>query len=74
MSSGPLLCNRIGAFFLPVGIEHTEKLFAATTFLNDLDQAGLQLFDRWDVLCEDTHLSGFCCDVDLDTIGERVSK
>jgi len=46
---------------------HTEELFAPTTFFDNLDQTRFQLFDRRDVIRKNTHVSGFCGDVDLDT-------
>jgi hypothetical protein len=45
----------------------TEKLLAAT-LLDDLDEAGLQLLDRRDVVRENAHLAGLGGDVDLDDI------
>lgn len=54
-------------------VQRTEELFAATTLLNDLDQTGLQLFDRRDVLCEDTHFSGLGGNVNLDTVAVEAS-
>ena len=44
----------------------TEELFAPSTFLDDFDKPWLQLLDRWNVVCEDTHLSGLGGDIDLD--------
>ena len=58
----------------PLKVKRTEKLFAATTLLNDLDQTGLQLFDRRYVLCENTHFSGLGREVDLDTGAVDISK
>ena len=45
-----------------------EELLAATSLLNDLDQSWLELLDAWDVVGEDTHLSGVGGNVDLDNI------
>ncbi len=52
----------------------TEELLAATALLNDLDQTGLQLLDRGDVVGEDTHLSGFSREVDLNDILRLVDR
>lgn len=51
----------------------TEELLGATTLLNNLNKAGLQLFDRGNVVGEDTHLTGFGGNVDLDTISRRIA-
>lgn len=45
-----------------------EELLGATGLLNDLDQSWLELLDGWDVVGENTHLSGVGGDVDLDDI------
>ena len=45
----------------------TEETLAAA-LLNDLDDTGLQLLNRRDVVGEDTHLTGLGGDVDLDGI------
>jgi hypothetical protein len=42
-------------------------LFAATALLDDLHEAGFELFDRRHVLSEDAHLARLGWDVDLDT-------
>jgi hypothetical protein len=46
----------------------TEELLSTTALLNDLDQTGLQLLDRGNVVGENTHLTGLGGDVDLDNI------
>jgi hypothetical protein len=46
----------------------TKELLASTTLLNDLNESRLQLFDRRNVICEDTHLAGLRRNVDLDNI------
>jgi hypothetical protein len=43
-----------------------EELLAAAALLDDLNQPGLQLFDRRYVVCQDTHLAGFRGEIDLD--------
>lgn len=48
-------------------VSHTEELLAAT-LLNDLDNTGLELLDNGNVVREDTHLTGFRGDVDLDDL------
>ena len=47
--------------------KRTKELFAATALLDDLDEAGFELFDRGYVLSEDAHLARLGWDVDLDT-------
>jgi hypothetical protein len=42
-------------------------LFAATALLDDLHEAGFELFDRGYVLSEDAHLARLGWDVDLNT-------
>jgi len=44
----------------------TEELLAGTALLNNLNESRLQLLNRRNVVCENTHLSGFSGDVDLD--------
>lgn len=51
----------------------TEKLFASSLLLNDLDQARFQLFDRRDMLSENTHFSRFGGKIDLDTEGSMLA-
>lgn len=46
----------------------TEELLATTCLLNNLDKTWLELLDRRNVVCEDTHLSGLGSEVDLDTV------
>lgn len=45
-----------------------KELLAAALFLDDLNQAGLQLFDRRNVIRQDTHIAGFRREVDLDAV------
>lgn len=45
-----------------------EELLAAAALLNDLDESGLQLLDGRHVVGQDTHLTGFRGEVDLDTV------
>lgn len=47
-------------------VQLTEVLFAATGFLNDLNQAGPELLDGGDVVGEHAHLSRFGGNVDLN--------
>lgn len=51
----------------------TEELLGATALLNNLNETGLQLFDRGNVVGEDTHLTGLGGNVDLDTISRRIA-
>ena len=51
----------------------TEKLFAASTLLNDFHQARFQLFDRGDVLSKNAHLPRLRGKVHLDTAGHPES-
>lgn len=51
----------------PLGLQRTEELFASPALLNDLDQAGFQLFDRRHMIGKYAHLSRFGRYVDLDT-------
>ncbi len=68
------LC-RPAQFVVPDAVVlRTEELLAAAALLNDLDQAGLQLLDGGNVVGEDTHLSGFRGDVDLDDILRLVDR
>jgi hypothetical protein len=46
----------------------TEELLGATALLKDFDKARLQLLNGWDVVGEDTHLTGLGGNVDLDTV------
>jgi hypothetical protein len=50
----------------------TEELFASATLLNNLDESRLQLLDRWDVVCKDTHFARLSGNVDLNDIGRLV--
>lgn len=50
------------------GGERTEELLGAAALLDDLDDAGLELLDRGNVVGEDTHLTGLGGDVDLDDV------
>lgn len=45
-----------------------EELLGGSGLLDDLDQSWLELLNGWDVVGEDTHLSGIGGDVDLDDI------
>lgn len=47
--------------------QRTEELLG-TTLLDDLDQTGLQLLNRGDVVREDTHIARLGGDVDLDDV------
>jgi hypothetical protein len=49
-------------------MSRTEELLGATALLDDLHQTGLQLLNGWDVVGEDTHLSGLGGDVNLDAV------
>jgi hypothetical protein len=51
----------------------TEELLGATTLLNDLNETGLQLFDRRNVVGKDTHLTRLGGNVDLDTVSRRIA-
>jgi hypothetical protein len=37
--------------------KHTEELLAPAALLNNFDYTGLQLFNGWDVLRENTHFA-----------------
>jgi hypothetical protein len=50
----------------------TEELLGAAALLNHLDDTGLQLLDRGNVLGKNTHLAGLSGEVDLDDIGGLV--
>lgn len=45
-----------------------EELLGGSGLLDDLDQTWLELLNGWDVVGEDTHLSGVGGDIDLDDI------
>jgi hypothetical protein len=47
-------------------VGRTEKLLAGTALLNDLDETGLQLLNRGNVVGKNTHLSRLSGNVDLD--------
>lgn len=47
-----------------------EELLAATALLNDLDESWLQLLDRGHVVRQNTHITGFRSEVDLDTAAD----
>jgi hypothetical protein len=47
-------------------------LFAAAALLNNLDESRLQLLDGRNMVCKNTHFTGFSGDVDLDDIGRLV--
>lgn len=51
----------------------TEELLAAARLLDDLNETRLQLLDGWNVVGENTHLSGLGWDVDLHTVLSSVS-
>lgn len=44
-----------------------EELLVAALLLDDLNQTGLQLLDRGNVVGQNTHLTCLCGEVDLDT-------
>lgn len=48
--------------------QRTEELLAAAALLDNLNQTGLELLNRGDVVGENTHLSGLGGKVDLDDI------
>jgi hypothetical protein len=50
------------------GGTRTEELLAATTLLEDLDQAGLQLLDGRNVVRKNTHFSRLRRNIDLNDI------
>lgn len=54
-------------------IGHTEVLLGGTTLLNNLDKTGLELLNGWNVVGEDTHLTGGGGDVDLGPVVEGSS-
>ncbi len=45
-----------------------EELLGGSGLLNDLDESWLELLDGWNVVGEDTHLSGVGGDVDLNDV------
>jgi hypothetical protein len=47
-------------------------LLAAAGFFNDLDEAGLELFDGGDVVCEDAHVAGLSWEVHLDAVFDTL--
>lgn len=47
---------------------HTEEGLGAAALLDDLDDAGLELLNGGNVVCEDTHLTRLGGDVDLDDV------
>lgn len=49
-------------------IGHTEELLASAALLQNLNETGLELLDGGDVVGENTHLTSFGGDVDLDTV------
>lgn len=53
--------------------ERTEELLG-TTLLNNLDQTGLQLLNRGNVVGKDTHLTALGGDVDLDDFLRLVDR
>lgn len=50
-----------------------EELLAATLLLNDLNQTGLQLLNRGNVVGQNTHLTSLCGEVNLDTVRQSKS-
>jgi len=46
----------------------TEELLAASAFPDDIDYAGSELLNRWDMVGKNTHIAGFGGDVDLNTV------
>lgn len=44
-----------------------EELLVAALLLDDLNQTGLQLLNRGNVVGQNTHLTGLCGEVDLNT-------
>jgi hypothetical protein len=53
-------------------VARTEELFAAAALLNNLDESRLQLLDGRNMVCKNTHFTGFSGNVDLDDIGRLV--
>ncbi len=49
-------------------LERTEELLGGAALLDNLNEAGLQLLNRGDVVGENTHLTGLGRNVDLDDI------
>lgn len=54
-----------------MNIGHTEELLAGAALLHNLNETGLELLNRGNVVGEDTHLTGFGGDVDLDTVSSE---
>lgn len=50
------------------GLRRTEELLGGTGLLNDLNEAGLELLDRRNVVGQDTHLTGLGGQVHLHTV------
>jgi len=53
---------------LPLGGSLTEELLAAGALLDDIDYAGPELLNRWDMVGKNAHIAGFGGDVDLDAV------
>jgi hypothetical protein len=48
-------------------VDRTEELLAATALFNNLDETWLQLFNRWHVVCQYTHIASLCGKIYLNT-------
>ena len=57
-----------------VMVGRTEELLGTTSLLNNLNEAGLKLLDRRNVVGENTHLTGLGGDVDLNDILRLVDR
>lgn len=57
-----------------VMVGRTEELLGTTSLLNNLNEAGLELLDRRNVVGENTHLTGLGGDVDLNDILRLVDR
>jgi hypothetical protein len=57
-----------------VRVGRTEVLLGGAALLEDFDETGLELFDRGNVVGEDTHLTGGGGNVDLGTVIAEVRQ
>ena len=60
--------------FQSAKIGRTEVLLGSTALLDDLDETGVELLDRGNVVGENTHLTGGGGEVDLGTVIAKVGQ
>lgn len=60
--------------FQSAKIGRTEVLLGSTALLDDLDETGVELLDRGNVVGENTHLTGGGGKVDLGTVIAKVGQ